>query len=310
MNILEQHLIFEFVYHNPNKVCINEERSTVPGIDVILEKFLDMIEPQIRETLRNKERTSVYYNNINALGLNNTFFKSLDMQVDLDYGDEDYGGGFDPQGGFKYYGPETKIDFCCELRITANYEGDFRRNIFLILGHEITHAYNIWQWMLKNKKDFRFSKFDSKTRYTNFKAYKWDESNVIVLKKMHYRLSRIEMNAYIAQLKQELQLLSVMINDSRSAFNAIKRTRSYQQNFLWLEKQISILNGMDDLETQSYIISDTNRIANKNFTNYNQVLKYYNERWFYYKKEYLTKASKIAYDIYTENHQMFDGSEI
>ena len=310
MKELEQHLLFEFIYHNPNKVCINEERSAVPGIDVILEKFLDMIEPQIREAIRNKSKTFVWYNDINALGLNNIFLKSLDMQVDLDYGDEDYSGGFDPQGVLKYYGPETKIDFRCVLNIKAKYDGDFRRNIFLVLGHEITHAYNIWQWMLKNKRDFNFTEFDLKTRYTHFKSYAWDEDNTIVLKKMHYRLSRIEMNAYIAQLKQELQLLAVMINDSKSAFNAIQRTRSYQQNFLWIEKNIAVLNSMDDLETQSYIISDTNRIADKNFTNYNQVLKYYNERWFYYKKEYLTKASKIAYDIYAENHQMFDGNEI
>lgn len=311
MNELEQHLIFEFVYHNPHKVFINEDRSTVPGIDVILLKFLELTKEQVYEVSRNGGTVTKIYNDINELGSSKLFFNSLNMKITMSLSAKStIEGGIAANMEYKYYGEDTKIPIDMEFNITAPVDSEFRRQIFLGIGHELTHAYNIWQWMMKNKKDFDFYNFNEKSRYTKFKETIFDVNNERALKAIHYRLSRLEMNAYIAQLRQELQMNSYQIRDSKSAMKAIKSTRSYIANYEYLERNIYMLNSITDKNLQQNIIFYTNYIAGKKFTNYNQVLKYYNERWFYYKKEYVTKASKIAFDIYSENHYIIDGNEI
>ena len=51
-------------------------------------------------------------------------------------------------------------------------------------------------------------------------------------------------------------------------------------------------------------------MMNTHFTTYNQLLKYYNRRWEKWKKNYLIKATKIAYDVFSENNLTLDGKNM
>ena len=125
-----------------------------------------------------------------------------------------------------------------------------------------------------------------------------------------YLLSRVERNTYIAQTQQELLQRKDELEDSQSIMNVIKSTGSYE-HFAWLDKNMGIILS-DYLKepAQEEIINAVNDIMDKNFTNYQQAQKYLSRRWNKWKKEYLTRVSKIAYDIYDRENKMLDGPEV
>lgn len=312
VDIFKQHILFEFLHNSPNKVSLlYEGRSVVPGIDTILERIMMLLDNQIyyvtsnNVTIQNKcvER----YNDINALRLNNLFFDSINFTVVLINSEESHiNGGFAIGGEFVYTGDDTKIPLDIDFTISAPNESEFRRLLYLGFGHEITHAYNIWQWMIKNKRNFNFNDFNKKSRYLSFKSHFWDAKNEECIKLVMYRMSRTEVNAHIAQLRQELLLKKNEINDTESAMKTIYSTTSYRIWYKFLNKFVHDIQCLTDKSTQDNLIHILNFVGGKNFTTYNQFLKYFKERWFYLQKEYMTKASKIVYDIYSENHHMFD----
>ena len=312
----EQHLLFEFLHGEPNKVSLlYEGRSVVPGIDVILDKIIEMLQGQIEKTLDGTYPSSTFnYTEIPGLNLERTFIESINFSISLSVSEKPGSRGGIDATTFKYYGENTKIPIDIALTAEAPNEKEFKRVLYYSFGHELTHAYGMWQYMMKNKCDFLPSKFFKDTRYKNFRSDIFDQELEAAVKMVHYRLSRVEMNAYIAQLRQELLLKKDEIVDAKSALKAIKSTDSYKKNYLSLQRSVEGVRTYGHpyagKKAQNSLIYVTNLISGKKFTNINQVIKYYENRWEQYKKDYMIKASKIAYDVYSGSHFMLDGGEI
>lgn len=316
--LFEKHILFELTHRMPNKISILfEDRSVVPGIDTILNNIFKMIEPQIYETVRQNGKTVAHqYKDIEQLGIKNTFFKSIDFSVQANIGDSSsYVGGYNPSV-IKYEGENTKIDLSIFISVTGTDESDLRRIIYFAFGHEIVHAYDVYQWVIKNKKDYSPTQQLANSNYLNFKSLPWDSGNEKAIKNAMYRLSRLERNAYIGQLRQELLRVKDSITDSKSALNAIKNTESYNKNYLYFDRFLDSMVGLyvdkgeDAEETKNDVIYYANKICSKNFTNYRQVLKYFTIRCRQYQKIYMIKASKIVSDIYQEQHPVIGGQEL
>ena len=308
--LFKQHILFEFLHNEPNKVSLlYEGRSVVPGIDTILDKIMKMFDGQIYETLNTPAQSTIkVYDNINDIGLSNLFFDKINFEIRLNHESVCEQNGGVSLHDFKYCGEGTKIPLDINFSISAPTENDFRRLLYLGFGHEITHAYAVYQYMMKYKKDFLASEYLKHTNYNNYKEYFWDIQNVKALKNIHYRLSKTELNAYIAQLRQELLLKKDSITDAESAMKAIRQTRSYIKNYEYIGKNIQMLKSVPDTATQIELIKITEQITGKKFTNYNQLLTYYLNRWAYYQKEYMSKAARVAYDVYSGTNFMLDGA--
>ena len=308
-NIFKQHILFEFLHSDPSKVSLlYEGRSVVPGIETILEIFMSRFDRQIYDTSNDNSVSNYWFKEEE---FQNAFFVPVSILMKMSKGNPVINGGLVIGDGYTYNGEDTKLPLKLEFEVSAPVESEFKRLIYYGLGHELAHAYNIWKYMIKNKKSFYFDDFNRSTRYSSFKKNYWDFNNETAVKMMMYRLSRLEMNAYMAQLRNELYLKKDEIVDADSALKAIESTDSYKKNYEFLRRNIAIINcSFIDEETKRNFIEIVNYIAGKNFTTYNQVVKYFNERWFYYQKEYMKKASKIVYDIYSEKNSVIDGCEL
>ena len=117
-----------------------------------------------------------------------------------------------------------------------------------------------------------------------------------------YLLDKIERNAYIGQIRQELIANQDKLTDWQSTFDVVKNSESYKK-FLHLEKNVNAILSITDKKQQLKFIDALNKMMDKSFTTYNQLQKYYWGRWLKWKKGYLNKITKIAYDVYKNNPQ-------
>lgn len=308
---LKNHIDFEFHPFKP----LYESRGVVDNIDEIVNAFVNMVEDQIIELyVSDKPYIKKSYNNFNQTYIKSgvkPFFNSFKLDLVFCKREKSgYKGGVNCDSVIKNergeYISYPKIFF----QISANSILESIRVFKFCLGHELTHAYGALMYAIKNGKD-QFDSVFNKNKYGKIVSERSSAiQNVAATADMLYNLSKIERNAYIAQLRQELLDKKDYIVNSKSAFEAIKSTESYRR-LIKMEENIDIINS-DKLSdnTKKELRLSLNSIMDKNFTNFEQVKSYYNKRWEKWKKVYLTKASKIAYDIYSETHLMYDGFDM
>ena len=229
-----------------------------------------------------------------------TFFNNFNITLHTKIGDEtEYRGGMSPSS-LKYH-----YTWYCEplinLTITAPDIKNLANVLSFCIAHELTHCYNVLQYSIQTNQDVLPSL--KKNRYFDIK----DKENSIwqnekVLSHILYSLNRVERNAYLAQLRQELNAVKDKMTDDKAIFNLITNTESYKR-FKNIENNINILNKIKDEDVKTELTEYINNMMNKKFGTFNQTKKYLNGRWEKWKKAYLSKATKIAYDVFlTTNH--------
>lgn len=309
---LKNHIIYEFYAGSPNKENILfETRGVVNGLNQVVKAICEKIEPQAKRTCSSgKDITKAYIGTLSKIGLSSFFDKySIIITTEYSAGNNKYAGGFYPIRSLY----DTNKGVVCSPEISLSVSGmdpdDIMNIIRFAIGHELTHAYNLVKYARKTgsnvqevmdnylyKQHYRDIKHVTNSRTGNAKAV----GNIL------YNLNRMERNAYLAQLKQELEAKSDAIKDSKSAWQAVLDSESYKK-FKNLEKNISIMCGFVSDDVKDEILKATNDITGKNFKNYEQVKKYYVAYWNVWKKKYLSTAAKIAYDVFDENNVMVDG---
>lgn len=306
-------LIHEFSYGKVSEEILSEERSVVPNIDNIVDSFLNGgIIKQVVKVIEydnknyfgeifNTSNTEVYTKK-NIVLPSDCFFSDFYLELTVKKSkDTHYNGGLYPLKSFI----KMQKGFVFKPYIKLNMEGNssniILEKISIGLSHELTHAYDYYMYFKKNGFPQSVNDF-YKAGTQRFNNAKISNNGVErVIGDIMYRLSQKELNAYLGQLRTELKFVATKIQDAKTAFKAIKETSSYQKTYKFLEDEISyIVNNVEREDYQHLIIKYTNSVANKNFTNYQQVVKYYFNRWYKWSETYLTKASKIAFDVFSE----------
>ena len=279
---LYNHILFEFTYKSQN-LFLTETRGYVYGIDDAINALLEMVSSQIETTIKTQKPITFTYTEENLKTEINTFFNEFELTLTTQFEHrKSYLGEFNP----KSYIEKDKQIICVpklSIKISANNVNDLRYLFTFACGHELTHGYNNLQYA----KQYGISEMAT-TLYT---------------------LNRMERNAYIAQLRQELLGVKDKINSMKDAFEFVKKSASYSK-FLYLEKNINLILTIKDKDVQDNLIYATNSIMDTHFSTYNQLVKYFNRRWEKWKKNYLIKTSKIAYDVFAENNVTLDGKNM
>ena len=303
-NELKHHIITEFARNYSSTAVLKEEHGYINNIDSVIEYFKAIVEPQVELVFSDEtyedSASRTYKDKINI----KTFFEYYNLRVTFEYSKttSSYKGGASPKSVYVH---PIKGQWACapdiELTIIAPNTIKAMKNFSFAIGHELTHCYDLLQYAKETNQDPWYSL--NRNRYFDIqKTYTYGIGNEKAAANILYHLNRTERNAYIAQLKQELLDNKEQIKDSKSAFDAIKNTESYKK-FLYLERNINAIMNLTDTQTQQNLIKYLNGIMNKKLTTYNQLKKYYLNRWQKYKNKYLATASKIVHDIYTQDNK-------
>ena len=310
---LRNHIIYEFYADLPNRENIlMESRGIVSGLHDVVKAICEEMSGQIWETCSvGSETTEMYCGDVSDLNLS-TFFRNYTVHLTTVYdeGKTRYSGSLLIRDSFSDVDGGVVCHPVIEFTVYGNDASDMARTIVFAIGHELTHAFNDYQYANKNgltKQDI-INNFRHDQSYNSITASKQSQvQNEKAIANLLYLTNRMERNAYIAQLKQELESVKDTINDSTSAWNAVLNTESYKK-FKQIERVYEqLVSGKLSNLAKEQVMGFTNKILGKSFVNYERVERFYTNIWNKWKKKYLTTASKIVYDIFEENNPGTDG---
>ena len=319
-NELKNHIIYEFYAGLPNKEnMLFETRGAVANLTAVMQPILDEMYGQAKDICGwlgrlQSSSTKTYYGSLKEKGID-TFFDKYCIELTIKYGHEKnkFSGGILPNDTFK----DTDNGVLCEPAIEYNVEGDDPTEIMKLIkmgiGHELTHAYNMYMYAKKNglKKDDIYKNAFETQRYKAIQNARNNgpENNDRAIGNILYLLNRMERNAYIAEIRQELEDMADTIKDSDSAWKAVMATEGYKK-FKSLETNMKIMtNGFLSPEVKEGLLRTSRAATGRNFEDYEHMVKYYLRYWDVWKKKFLSTAAKIAYDVFEEHNQMIGGPE-
>ena len=311
---LLNHIIYEFYSGRLNREnLLNESRGVVSGLHAVVKDMCGAFYQQVCETMHeNKKLSQEYKFSTKEMGYD-TFFDKIKVQLTTAPGQRTkFTGGLNP--GMTY--SKTDEGLVCSPDIFYRVEAtDVETMIRLIesaIGHELTHAFNLYQYGVKNNLEVHeiLDNYRYDQRYSAIASARddtFDTGNRRAVGNLLYQMNRMERGAYIAQLKEELEAKADEITDSKSAWEAVLSSESYK-NYKSIEKNINVIcTGRCSEMVQEELIRLTNNIMKTDFKTYNQLQKWYNAQWYKWKTKYITTAAKIAYDVYAEYNDMLDG---
>lgn len=306
--IFYNHLLWEFSHVLSGDLF--ESHGYYDNSSELLNEFVKTCYPHIVEVLQNQTSERYVYTFNKEDFYTETFFNTLTLDLTLTYGENgNYNGGYVPKNSsIKFINGQTKEIYFApfiRLSIIAQDEKTFENTILFAFGHELTHCYNVYQYFKKTNGKHIEDYLKQSNYNTVVNAYNKSVGNTKTITRLLYLLNRMERNAYIAQLKQELESNKFSFSNSKEAMQAIKQTNSYII-YTEIKNIVQMLNNTElNVITKKNIIKEINTLTKNNFQNWQQILKYFNNRWSVWSKKYMITASKIACDVYNQVNESF-----
>lgn len=156
------------------------------------------------------------------LNFNNIFFENIQLTINFEKNIKT-NGGYYLESDFNKNTLLIKL-VKIDLNLNLNsWESDIKN----ILYHELTHAWDDYNSYLQNKEGLL--KVNINSKYNNYLNGKLSKNNVKqILSDILYHLNDIEKNAYIAELRADLENNENIIHGPKEAYDIIKKSMAYQ----------------------------------------------------------------------------------
>ena len=173
-----------------------------------------------------------------------------------------------------------------------------KRGIISSIMHELLHAYENQQRYVNNAPSM--GTVSRTIGYYKNPISKTPSYNIIKQKLSYvlYHLTDFERNAYIAQIKGELEACDKAFWDIKDAFEYIKTTVPYR-NYQTIFSFCSELCGIENSKVQRDILNYTSELSNYNFKTYGNFRNWLTMKMKKYQKKFNNILPKIAAEYLT-----------
>lgn len=213
---------------------------------------------------------------------NNSFAKTILLKI------TDYGYNF--YSGYESKFKDNKFD---PLVICIDNSAISDNASKPAIMHELTHAYQEYRHFLNNTdglvkqaQRLGYSKNNVEDAETFGKVKR-------MISYILYHLTDFERNAYIAQIKGEMENSEERFENITQALNFVKETvtyGNYQTVFRWANHLCSIT----DSDKQEIVLMYIKELSNLQFNTYNQFVKWLSNKVSQYQRKFNTIVPKIA----------------
>ena len=306
---LYSHILTEFKRDvlSDDSIFLTESHGYFNETENVVDYLLGIIEDDLYNFCESTEKVKTL--TINQNYIKNAFFDYIYVKINLTKGEgRKYSASDFVNKMFYYENGKQYIRPYITMIIQTDTFNNFKYIISFVLAHELTHCYNSYIFWKKtgkilNNEYIENIGYPKKTKINS-------TLNQQAIRSVLYRLHRLERNAYIGQLKQELLFYKDEIKDSKTGMDALKKTESYQRDFKNLEENILNILSLNFTEGEKEeIIECVNEVAKRDFTTFEQCKKYFWNRWEKWKKKYMEQSSKIIYDTYLSQVSIRDASQ-
>lgn len=334
-----KHLYIEFRYGNyPNgdkqlfesswKNKLWEEHGVMNNMDSYIDSILNAINTQIKNWSGTEEQSFVVSITRQDFPFE-TFFDEIELNVYITLVPNSnncrYGGSY--LSGKSGWVKNKYVVLIPKISASGGLQPILSR-LRVTIAHELTHAYEDYcRRRLTRQKDGTFKQsgddiWTATRKIGGFIATDMANGKYDFLKfskdigDFIYFTNKSEINAYVAQTKEELIPLMRTVNNSQDAFNAIKNTSVYAD----IEKSKEILNALIEIDTTDTNIYDEiknsvilafNKTREKDIVekmrgfgkvttanNFHQVVKILAKKFNKLESQYIKQVSKMAFDLY------------
>ena len=303
--ILENHLFLEFSMHGNTHEGIQnlfegydlllEKYGIIPNINTYARRALNYFKSQIKgiKNVKTVRLTDNIFSDID-----NCFFKNVNVVLTYTYSEDKKGS----DASTNLFSIDT---LTMDIYVTSNHE-NFDSEFLSIFAHELTHIYENYQRIKNNDKNSGL--FNALTNDGYFKNKKWYERSANInddkVKYIRYYLTKPEINAYINNIKQEVDYFfeNNFCSSIRELLKVIENTTTFKNVEIAFNLVLTIINETNP-EVQNNTVEMWNKYTNKPIKNFIQLRKVLYYTYIKRYRRFITKLCKMAYDVYDEYHK-------
>ena len=229
-------------------------------------------------------------------GFSVTIYAELNEKVKNTISD----GGYDEDS--KMYFKNDNIEFHPE--ITISVVGSNTRNILnsimVSLGHEFTHAYTDYMIFKNSGGKKRLKDIYDPSIINSWIDSDSDDEFDKRFAEIFYVLNSYEQNAYIAELRQNIENYPFELKTSIDLTKAIQSTESYNKLLKIIKLISTIKNEKWSFLAQDSIVNSINYFSGKKFDSFEGSMNFVEKIARTVKRKFDSTSSKIAYDVFAE----------
>ena len=293
---------------------MSEVRGRIPELDEIVEDFQIKARKAIEQSRDQDEMTfNVRTGNFSA---KNPFWNSIIVRVRIYKGKSIRAVG--------QVGTKTKLENTglkrLLIQLTAEWDGTSISSIVDALGedftHEITHAYDQYSRLKTGAKSLDDPEFQA--RYGASRKTGEENPAVYILKSITYFASKVEQNAFVAELYQNAkrlvrnknvsnadELFKLLLSNETQAgrsYQACKQMmdRGWNRPGFWrnLDEEEALYGS--DIPYEDELMTTYSEIFGKKAQSVGDVKIKLQDIWNRFEKTFKTKVGKVAYDAWME----------
>lgn len=303
--ILENHLFLEFSMHGNTLEGVQvitegygfllEKYGVIPNIGTYTHTALNYFKPQIKGI---KDKKIIHLTENIFSNIDNCFFENVNIMLEYTYSDKLNGANADTR-----FLSVNSLNM--RIYITSDYE-NFDQQFLSIFAHELMHVYENYQRIKNNDKHNGLINALKDDGY--FKNREWHERSGNInddkVKYVRYFLTKPEMNAYINNIKQEIDYFyeNNFCSSTKEVISVIENTTTFKNIEMAFKIVLTLINETDT-NNQNNIVEMWNKYTNKPIKNFNQLRKVLYYTYIKRYRRFITKLCKMAYDVYDEYHK-------
>lgn len=294
MDSFTTHCFIEFYYrtekgflneHNSKLMFfkLNESYGVFDGCRTLAEQVADRL---ISEEVEEGEARIV------TIQLNNKWINRIEAKLYINGGTNEMAAYMPGESKILICGNgKDKVKKFYPLRLNVNMYNPSKKTLVLRLMHELTHAYEDYNRQVKGARSLESTAIWNGD-YLNTMDYEGIKQCVSYV---FYYFRCYERNAYIAQMKGELETSEEHFSNIGEIINFIKNTTTYK-NYSTLCKYVDNFAKIKDENTRKQILGYTREISNFRFNTYEQFMKYMEKTKRDIERKFNTIIPKMAYE--------------
>lgn len=297
MDTFATHCFIEF-YYGLGKGFLNEHSSVLPlrelnesyGLFNGCVEVAQLLKDNIIKEMDNIEEGNVKIVNVQ---LNNNWINRVELML-----------YYNPNGvvAASYMPSESDIVKCGNgnektdkyypLRINVNMFKANKKRLLVTIMHELTHAYEDYNLFIKGENRLIDKAMDIGYNYNNIGSYNGYKN---YLSYLLYYITEFERNAFVSELKAELQNTEQHFMNISDIIQFLKSTSVYK-NYQKIITYIDFFTNLEDKESQEIVFKWLNELSNLKFDTYGRFAKYLKNKQRDIERKINTFIPKIAYE--------------